>query len=312
MSRHPTPPSDLSWDKRPMTVRDLGIVLGVLIFMCIAGAALLAFALRGQAETAASGQSAASSGAQTIAQGSAGAGQTIFEQKCISCHSIGGGIVVGPDLEGVTERRDVAWLTRWISEPDVMLAEGDPIATELLAQHNNVPMPNSGLTAAEVRDVISYLTNPSGGSAAAAAVTLPIGDPRQGEALFTGAVPLQNGGPACMSCHSTGAGVLNGGTLGPDLTQVYQRYGEAGLPSTLVNLPFPTMQGVFSNRPLTEVEAADLYAYFSHTNQADAQPVNHTFTLIGLIGCLIFIALSQVIWRKRLKAVRKPLLGGAQ
>lgn len=249
MSRQPAPPSDLPWDKRPMTVRDLGIVLGVMIFMCIAGASLVAFSPHVQTETAVTGQSAASSGAQTTAQGSAGAGQAIFEQKCVSCHSIGGGVIVGPDLEGVTERRDTAWLSRWIAEPDVMLAEGDPIATELLAQHNNVPMPNLSLTAAEVQDVLSYLANPAGGGAAAAAVTLPAGDPQWGEALFTGAAPLQNGGPQCMSCHTTTAGALGGGTLGPDLTQVYQRYGDVGLSSSLLNLPFPTMQGIFDNPP---------------------------------------------------------------
>ena len=32
-------------------------------------------------------------------------GQAIFVQKCASCHTIGGGKLVGPDLKGVTATR---------------------------------------------------------------------------------------------------------------------------------------------------------------------------------------------------------------
>ncbi len=60
---------------------------------------------------------------------SADEGEQIFEGNCIACHTVGQGDLVGPDLKGVTTRRDRDWLTRWISAPDVMLDEGDPIAT---------------------------------------------------------------------------------------------------------------------------------------------------------------------------------------
>ena len=33
--------------------------------------------------------------------------------------------MLGPDLLGVTRKRDPAWLARWIAEPDKVLAEGD-------------------------------------------------------------------------------------------------------------------------------------------------------------------------------------------
>ncbi len=38
-------------------------------------------------------------------------GQYLFATKCISCHTIGHGDRVGPDLLGVTHARDRAWLT---------------------------------------------------------------------------------------------------------------------------------------------------------------------------------------------------------
>ena len=54
---------------------------------------------------------------------SADAGEAIFQSSCASCHTVGEGDLVGPDLEGVTARRDSDWLTRWILAPDVMLDE---------------------------------------------------------------------------------------------------------------------------------------------------------------------------------------------
>ena len=88
-------------------------------------------------------------------------GETLFQQWCAACHTIGGGIRVGPDLLGVTQRRDRAWLLRWIKEPDRVLAEKDPIATQLLQEFNNVAMPNMGLTDEEVAALVAYLESRS-------------------------------------------------------------------------------------------------------------------------------------------------------
>lgn len=83
-------------------------------------------------------------------------GEATFRQKCAACH-VAGGRSVGPDLRGAVARRSDAWLRRWLKEPDRVIAEGDPIALELLARHGNVPMPNLGLTDREVDELVSYL-----------------------------------------------------------------------------------------------------------------------------------------------------------
>ena len=57
----------------------------------------------------------------------------------------------------MTNRRDRAWLARYLAEPDRMRAEGDPIATALFAKYNNVPMPNLRLSGIEVAGLLSYL-----------------------------------------------------------------------------------------------------------------------------------------------------------
>jgi nitrite reductase (NO-forming) len=82
-------------------------------------------------------------------------GQLAFESKCLACHSIGQGKKLGPDLAGVSKRREVAWLTRWLKAPEEML-KTDEQAKAMLLESNNIPMPNQNLSDAEIREYIKY------------------------------------------------------------------------------------------------------------------------------------------------------------
>jgi len=84
-------------------------------------------------------------------------GQYIFATQCAACHSIGHGDKIGPDLLGVTNVRDRAWLTRIIATPDKLLNEKDPIATALFDKYKQVNMPNLRLGTADVAALISFL-----------------------------------------------------------------------------------------------------------------------------------------------------------
>ena len=95
-------------------------------------------------------------------------GLRLFRTRCASCHVIGevvpeeqNGRLIGPDLFGVTERRDPAWLARWIAEPDKMLAEKDPLALELFEKHNRVPMPNMALNKQDVAAIVEFIETES-------------------------------------------------------------------------------------------------------------------------------------------------------
>src|SRR5918912_1199769 len=81
-------------------------------------------------------------------------GGYLFATRCVGCHTIGSGDLVGPDLAGVTDRRERAWLTRYLREPDQVLAEGDPVATALYAKYHQIPMPNLSLDGEDVDAVL--------------------------------------------------------------------------------------------------------------------------------------------------------------
>lgn len=93
----------------------------------------------------------------SVISGSAGRGKEIFGQKCSVCHTIGRGRKVGPDLHGVTARRETAWLVVWITNPQKMIKSGDFIANVLLKEHNDIQMPTIGLSEEKIFDVLSYL-----------------------------------------------------------------------------------------------------------------------------------------------------------
>ncbi len=239
---------------------------------------------------------------------SAQEGQTIFQTNCAACHTIGKGDLVGPDLQEVTQRRDQAWLTQMIAAPDKLLSSGDPIAQELFQKYK-VAMPNLGLSDTQVQSLLAYLEAPGGASAAVAVLTG--GQAVQGRALFTGQTPFTNRGTPCIACHSTtGISAVGGGVLGPDLTHIYGRLGDAGLSSALVALPYPTMRGVFVNAPLTPQEQADLFAYFQETELQPVQVSSINTNLVwgmGAAGALILFGGMLVFWPRQRQSISARL-----
>jgi protein SCO1/2 len=96
-------------------------------------------------------------------------GQFLFQSRCQACHTVGGGDRLGPDLQGVTQRRARGWLARYLAEPDRMRAEGDPLATSLFRKYGEVRMPNLELGTEDVAALLSYLDAQSRGAGSSAA-----------------------------------------------------------------------------------------------------------------------------------------------
>ncbi len=185
-------------------------------------------------------------------------GEELFTTTCVACHTTTSDRLIGPGLAGVQDRRDREWLLSFITEPDRMIADGDTIATRLLAEYA-VPMPNFGTTRAQAVALLDYIATAPAITVTSATAVQPeaSGPPGEnqvllGQALFQGTTRLANGGPTCNSCHDvTNDAVIGGGILAVELTTVFSRLGGPGVRAILGSPPFPVMQQayVFSDPP---------------------------------------------------------------
>jgi len=99
----------------------------------------------------------------------ANVGEQLFASRCAACHTVGAGDRLGPDLLGVTARRERTWLERYIAAPDAVRSEKDPAALALQERFRGVRMPNLRLTSGDVAAVLGYLQTMNDKHAAAAA-----------------------------------------------------------------------------------------------------------------------------------------------
>ena len=91
-------------------------------------------------------------------------GEQLYRTRCVTCHSLTGNELagaLGPDLLGVTERRDMQWLLDWLKAPDQMLEKKDPIAMALYKKYKNLAMPNMRLNKEEALALLDYIGNES-------------------------------------------------------------------------------------------------------------------------------------------------------
>ena len=89
-------------------------------------------------------------------------GEQIYRTRCATCHSLTGHELagaLGPDLLGVTDRREMNWILNWLRAPDQMLEQKDPIAMALYERYGKLAMPNLRLNQQEAEDIIDYMRN---------------------------------------------------------------------------------------------------------------------------------------------------------
>lgn len=243
----------------------------------------------------------------------------LFVSKCASCHSIGSGDRVGPDLSGAADRRDRAWLTRMIQTPSRMLA-GDADARQLLTRYGNIKMPDQGLSDDQVADLIELIERCSLEDCDLSGSFIPVTeatdtDVARGENLFLGYEPLANGAVPCVSCHTVrGAATwIPGGTLAVDLTNTYARLGDEGLDAALKSPAFQLMDKIFSDHPLEADEAFALRAYLHNANRVEPQATRSaSLPLFGVLGAGLVLAILNAFWARRLRGVRQPLTHAAR
>lgn len=141
------------------------------------------------------------------------------------------------------------------------------------------------------------------------------GDPAKGRALYVGAAPFVQGGAPCLACHGiagAGLGLAAGANYAPDLTSMFEDYGEEGVLAVLESLPFPSMEPIYASRPLSSDEQADVTAFLAMVAgqppvQANRQVAGHVLT-----GGAILFGLLVLFGYGRLKGVRQPLVDRAR
>jgi len=136
------------------------------------------------------------------------------------------------------------------------------------------------------------------------------GDAARGARLFSGRTALNNGGAPCLACHgfaAAGFGAAGGASFGPDLSSLNEDYGADGVAEVLAALPFPSMLPIYAKRPLTEQEQADLGAFFAAT-KTGALPGAGRLAATVLAALVIFVGLIGLLGKRRLRAVRRPLV----
>ncbi|MGE3608307.1 MAG: cytochrome c family protein [Bacteriovoracaceae bacterium] len=244
-----------------------------------------------------------------------------FDKKCSSCHSIGQGDDVGPDLKGVTERRQEKWLIEFIKDSEKVINSGDSVANELFAKFKNKKMPAQEISDDEIKALLVFIKTGQGAGGAVQFRSATMASPydiEMGKKLFIGNVPFKNGGPACLSCHGAGDNLeqFGGGSLGPDLVKTsYTGYLDKGMNKVLSKISFPTMAEVYSNSPLTEQENFYLRSFLMSENskyekEKDTE-VNHgstqnKFVLVGLGLATFGLMGIDTVWRRRRKKSKKP------
>ncbi len=81
-------------------------------------------------------------------------GQQLFKDKCSACHTMEFKNT-GPDISDILAIKKPEWIMNLMLNPDEMLKK-DPIAKDLLAKYNNVPMTDQQLTEEDARKILEF------------------------------------------------------------------------------------------------------------------------------------------------------------
>jgi mono/diheme cytochrome c family protein len=240
-------------------------------------------------------------------------GAVLFSERCSTCHNIGGGAKVGPDLFAVVTRRQKSWFANFVRGPARMIDGGDPIAAELYQKFAPVKMPDQPLTDAEIDAAWAYFTSCTDKGGCQPVALGPRwgtdGGPEEiarGRDIFLGDRRLQRGGAPCFSCHNVrGEGWMGGGTLGPDLTFSYARLGEKALAPLLSEMSSPVMRSVYGQAKLDDDEQFAVKAYLADLARSGTFPrKDRDFLALGAEGMLI--VLGAFVLRKLPRGARPP------
>lgn len=98
-----------------------------------------------------------------------------YNTNCATCHTIGGGDKIGPDLANVDKRRTEKWLIKYIQYPSGMMQgdpeeagyeKADPVAKKIWEAYKPNMMAEQDLTEEQIKKLIAYIAEQSKGKEA--------------------------------------------------------------------------------------------------------------------------------------------------
>lgn len=241
-------------------------------------------------------------------------GEQLFQSMCSTCHSIGSGRLVGPDLAGVADRRTQVWLEDFVRSSQSLVNSGDADAVAIFAEFNGIIMPDFPLPEAQITQILGYIGAQGPSLEVVAdeytteeptpAETLSVENVLRGQDLFQGITRFENAGAACNACHDVKHdAVIGGGILAAELTTVFSRMGGSGVGAILGQAPFPVMQAAYEGKALTDDEITYLVAFLQDADEQHLfqRPRDYGIGLFasGTVGAGLMYLLFAFIWRGR-------------
>jgi len=90
-------------------------------------------------------------------------GASVFARHCAACHAVTGEPRIGPNLAGVTLRREPAWIRAMVLRPDSMTRD-DPVASALKQAFGVQMMVVGDVGPGHARAVLEFLRRVDGGA----------------------------------------------------------------------------------------------------------------------------------------------------
>ncbi|HQU57174.1 MAG TPA: cytochrome c [Chitinophagaceae bacterium] len=84
-------------------------------------------------------------------------GKAIFQNRCAACHNVNK-VMTGPALAGISERRSIDWIIKFVQSSQSVIKSGDESAVKLFNQFNKIPMPDHpDLTEENIKNIVAYI-----------------------------------------------------------------------------------------------------------------------------------------------------------
>ena len=96
-------------------------------------------------------------------------GKELFNANCAACHKLDGK-ATGPELRGVADKFEAAWLHKWIRNSSDLIKSGDAQAIKVFEDNNKIVMSSfPQLSDADIDNILAYTSEPKAEAPKAAA-----------------------------------------------------------------------------------------------------------------------------------------------